>query len=379
MLLSTVLLFLFSRAAANVPPPTNVMLSCLNLHVAVTWEYSEQGPQTRFIVQIEGSEGEPYERETPDHQYDLSDYIWASEERYMDFHYVTVTAVEGGNQSEPVSSKTFSFNDLKTVKIKCKLNFPPVDVDEEDSGATVSFRNPLHYYSQLKHAVKTAATSFEFTVSSGVEDFDSVCTANQKNCKHDISFPEGVEKCVNLTGMLYDRLHVSKMLFNKTRVCVTPLTELPAIAFAIMLFLLLVLISVIIFLICKAKAWTMKLPSLPQSLEDFKTVKNHRDWEYDPVSGLDYSLLTVVPAEACKNLSVSSEDGDSLTENSCCPSGGELEGYEDVAEDSAETLSIDLEGVEEMERSLYDCPHNLQVDMGDGDMVTGYSERERQS
>ena len=109
------------------------------------------------------------------------------------------------------------------------------------------------------------------------------------------------------------------------------------------------------------------------------------------MSGTDYSPLTVVPVQPCKNLSVSSEDGDSLTEESCCcsSSGGDLaEGYrgdEDFAEDSVktETLPIDLEGAEEKERSPYDCPHNLphnlQVDMGDGDMVTGYSERDWQS
>ncbi|XP_031158575.1 interferon gamma receptor 1 isoform X2 [Sander lucioperca] len=299
MLLSTVLVLLLSRAAATayVPPPTNVTLSCLNLHVAVTWDYSEHGPQTRFIVQIEGSEGKPYQNETTDHRYNLSDYIWASEKRYMDLHYVTVTAVEGGNQSEPVTSETLSFNDLKTVKIKCELDFPPVDVYEKDSGATVSFRNPLHYYSQLKHAVKTDATIFKFS----------------------------------------------------------------------------------------------------SDYEDFEAARNHWDGEYDPVSSTDYSLLTVIPAKPCKNLSVSSEDGDSLskdrdslTEDSCCSSsGGELgDGYrgdEDFAEDSVktETLSIDVEGMEENERSPYDCPHNLprnlQVDMGDGDMVTGYSERERQS
>uniref|UniRef100_A0A8D0D3I4 Interferon gamma receptor 1 n=1 Tax=Sander lucioperca TaxID=283035 RepID=A0A8D0D3I4_SANLU len=360
-------------------------------------DYSEHGPQTRFIVQIEGSEGKPYQNETTDHRYNLSDYIWASEKRYMDLHYVTVTAVEGGNQSEPVTSETLSFNDLKTVKIKCELDFPPVDVYEKDSGATVSFRNPLHYYSQLKHAVKTDATIFKF--SSDYGDVDGVCTVKQKNCKHDISFPEGAEKCVNLTGSLFKEDRSSYVLFRKTHICATPST--PSAAFAIMLFLLFVVISVVIFLICKAKAWTMnqigeKNNNQPTNLIiNFEAARNHWDGEYDPVSSTDYSLLTVIPAKPCKNLSVSSEDGDSLskdrdslTEDSCCSSsGGELgDGYrgdEDFAEDSVktETLSIDVEGMEENERSPYDCPHNLprnlQVDMGDGDMVTGYSERER--
>ncbi|XP_028462115.1 interferon gamma receptor 1-like [Perca flavescens] len=361
MLLSGVLLLLLSRAAAAaiVPPPTNVKLSCLNLDVVVTWEYSEQGPQTRFLVHIEGSEGEPYQNETTDHRYDLSDYIWASEERYMDNYHVNVTAVEGGNRSKPVSSETFSFNRLKTVKIECELDFPPVDVDEKDSGATVSFVNPLHHYDRLKHAVKTGATTFEFTISSDAGNITESCKAGETICKRNISFPEGVKKCVSLNGSLVHGELRRNVLFTKTHdICATASIELPAIALAIMLFFLFVVISAITFLICKAKAWTMKLPGLPSALEDFEAARNHWDRE-------------------CPIIDRSPEDGDSLTEDSCCcsssSSGGELgEGYrgdEDFAEDG-----------EEKERSPYDCPHNLphnlQVDMGDGDMVTGYSERE---
>lgn len=38
----------------------------------------------------------------------------------MDSYYVSVAAVEGGEQSEAVKSKTFSYNRLTTVAVKCK-------------------------------------------------------------------------------------------------------------------------------------------------------------------------------------------------------------------------------------------------------------------
>lgn len=57
---------------------------------------------------------------TTDHQYNLTRYIWPDESSYMDVFYVTVTAEQGSNRSEPVQSKTFSFNTLKTTDIKCE-------------------------------------------------------------------------------------------------------------------------------------------------------------------------------------------------------------------------------------------------------------------
>ncbi|XP_034740106.1 interferon gamma receptor 1 [Etheostoma cragini] len=540
MLPSPVLLLLLSRAAAValVPPPTNVALSCQNLHVEVRWEYSEQRPQTRFRVRLIGSEGGYDERETTDHQYNLSDFVWGSKESYMDLHYVTVTAVEGGNKSEQVSSKTFSFNDLKTVGIKCELDFPPVDVDPKDPDATVNFSNPVHYYSRLQHATKAGAT-FKFTVSSsgvrgasnglvrftlfiiiiletnqspvgvpgagghqlrrhrrllqvlqvvvvvieenaklplllapllrvhlrnlksttsrqrirqtpldpppppkrrrsglttenklttndepgdaylvGVQqdvlrgvlicsqrvpltpvdevkghglllfyerlllpaDFDGFCKKEQEKCNLTIPFPEGGEKCVRLKGRLFDQRGVSSVLFRQTGdICATRSTELSMmIVLAVVLSVILFAVTtVIIIVICKVRAWTMKPRGLPSSLVDFKAADNPRDGDYDPVSHTDYSLLTVVPAEPCKTTSVSSEDGDSLTEDrltedSCCCSEGELgEGYGGDLEEEEE------EDDEEDEPSPYDCqhnlPHNLQVDMGDRDMATGYT------
>lgn len=60
--------------------------------------------------------------ETTDHQYDLSPFVWESEERYMDYYVVTVTAIQGGVLSEPVKSKSFTFNRLKPATMECEYH-----------------------------------------------------------------------------------------------------------------------------------------------------------------------------------------------------------------------------------------------------------------
>lgn len=379
--------------SAAVLPPTNVTLSCPNVNVTVSWEHGEQHARTRFRVHIGGSAGH-HVSETTDRQYDLSHFVWASEERYLGFHYVTVTAIEGGDQSESVTSKTFTFNKLKLAQISCEVDFPPVDLNEKDSGATLSFANPLHFYRELKQAVKPDTTNFKFTNSSDGDLLRRLqtCTAEQEICKQDISFPEDVEKCVRLKGWLNAGNNVGKVVFRETgRICASTSTELHAVTLTIMLFVLGILIVVITIVICKVKAWTMKVPSLPKPL-----LPDHMEGVlmYAPVPRADISQLTV--SKPCKNPSVSSEEEEEndLTENLQDssvgsdvrpPAGsytkGELsEEYgkdDDSADDSVktETVWIDLdEGVED-EVSPYDCPHTLQVDMGDGDMVTGYSTR----
>lgn len=53
---------------------------------------------------------------TTDQEFDLSQVVL---ERFMDFHVVTVAAVQGGRVSENVS-KTFTFNGLTTADVQCK-------------------------------------------------------------------------------------------------------------------------------------------------------------------------------------------------------------------------------------------------------------------
>ncbi|XP_078022614.1 interferon gamma receptor 1 [Epinephelus lanceolatus] len=392
----TVLLFLISRVSAgNVLPPTNVTLSCTNLNVTVSWKYRERQPQTSFRVHITGSAGD-YETETTDHQYDLSHFVWQSEERYLAFHYVTVTAIEGGNQSKSVHSETFTFNKFNYPQKRCALDFPPADLNENDSGATVSFVNPLYFYRELKEADKPNTVTFIYNVFSdgALKSGPAECTAAHEHCKHDVSFLEGVEKCVNLSGWLNAGNNVGGVVFRESgRICLSESTELHAVALTVMLFVLAILISGIIIIIYKANAWTMKIPSLPKLLI---SEPHPREWDmYAHMSHEHFSQAIV--SQPCKNPSVSSEEENHLMENLDSSTGsgfqhdefymegGRSEGYGrgDDSENSSVKSETDSTGLEEEDEeeleevsvSPYDCPHTLQVDMGDGDMVTGYSKR----
>ncbi|XP_037620472.1 interferon gamma receptor 1 [Sebastes umbrosus] len=392
----TVLLLITGVSTGIVLPPANVTLSCSNLNVTVSWDYSKPQPQTSFRVHIGGSAGE-YVNETTEHRYDLSHFIWASEDRYTGFHFVTLTAIEGGNQSEPVTSKTFTFNYLKPAHIKCELDFPPVDVDvnEKDSGVTVSFMNPLFFYRELKQAVKPDTASFQFTVS-GAGDFERSCSAQQENCKSDIVLPDNKEKCVRLKGLLFAGNGVGQVQFRETgRICASKYTgkytDVYIITLAIGLLVLAIVIGVIIIIICKVKAWTMDIPSQPKPLIIDPLLPNHRGLKYVPVSPTDISAVNVSVNKPCKNPSVSSEEDNDLQDvvagfgsqppDMSCAEEGLQEGYlrdDDSADDSADDsvkTEIVLIVLEEEEVSPYDRPHALQMDMGDGDMVTGYIDR----
>ncbi|XP_054459696.1 interferon gamma receptor 1 [Anoplopoma fimbria] len=289
----TVLLLLTTGVSA-VPSPKSVNLSCKNLHVSVSWEYSEQKPQTRFRVHVGGSAGHLVS-ETVERLYDLSPFVWQSEERYMGFHYVTVTAVEGGNQSEPITAKTFSFNSLQTPKIYCKLDFPPVDLNESEKGAKVSFMNPLSFYRELKKAVKPDTATFKYTVFTNDGETQGTCTAQDNICRLDVSFPEGSKKCVKmLRGLLFRGTGVGEVPFTETGpICTSILTEDLTLPLTIILLVFAIVIIVAIIIICKI--------DLPQ---------NHKDGalRYAPVSNNDFSQVTLPDRTHCKNSSICSEE-----------------------------------------------------------------------
>lgn len=102
------------------------------------------------------------------------------------------------------------------------------------------------------------------------------------------------------------------------------------------------------------------------------------------MSTTPFSSVTV--HQPCKNPSVSSEEDD-LQDGGAGydfrpPACSYAEGAvgllsDDSADDSEKTecVSVHSEEEEEEEERPYDRPHVLQVDMGDGDMVTGYCQR----
>ncbi|XP_035516426.1 interferon gamma receptor 1 [Morone saxatilis] len=352
------LLLVSGVSAVIVLPPTNVSVSCQNLRVTASWEYSEQQPKTVFSIDVSGSFGKEFN--TTNHQYDLSDFIWESDDHYMGKYCVTVTAIQGGTRSQPVKSKVFAFNDLKTAT-KCELDFPPVALIKKDSGAMISFKNPFNFYRELKLAKKKDSAFIYFTVVVPPDDeYDSKCYLDQEDC---VFFLKGVEKCVVLKGRLYESPAGGQVKFReKDHICMTESTDFHMVTLVILLSVVAVVLVVVMTIICKVKAWTMdKLPDLPKPL-----------WTVIREQG-------VYPTDGSTDFhQVSCADDSVRTE---CLSMDEEEEEEQKEEEQKEEEQKEEEQKEEQEEEdipldrNYDRHHFVQMDMGDGDMVDAYSAR----
>lgn len=412
----TALFLLVSGASAvTVLPPINVSVSCENFMVTVSWEYPEQQPQTIFRVNILSPAGD-LERETEDHQFDLSDIIWASQDHYMGYYHVSVTAIQGGNQSEARAAGSFSFNDLKSSDMKCELVFPPANLIETDLGAILKFKNPLLANEKLKRTLEFDDATFRVSVISNdgeilkfcdKQNIDSddcnSCTWRDEICKHDIPFAKGTKKCVRLKGTLFDKRYFGQVLFRETdSICASKPYEAPVVLLVTLLSITALVISLLTVFICKAKAWTMETHEpLPESL-----LQKHRRRgsnlvnEHDP----DFSPVNLAESKSCKTHSVSSEeeeehdptdhcdggsDSGSLSQPPACFYGDakDLDGNgtdDESADDSVKTecVSLCLEEEEKKEEekpkplpSYYDSPHTHLVDIPDKDMVTAHGEK----
>ncbi|KAM9363797.1 interferon gamma receptor 1-like [Symphorus nematophorus] len=327
----TALLLLISGASAViVPPPTNVVVSCQNLTVTVGWKFANQHAQTSFMVNITAlTSGHSESYRTGDHQYDLSAFIWKSEERYMDRHYVSVTAIQGGSQSESVNSETFGFNHLKTIGITCKLDFPPVKMKVKDSRATVSFMNPLHFYRELKQADKLDGAFFDYSVAS-VKNSSHKCIT--KYCECDIEFPDA-KQCVTLNGSLFTEDSGGEVIFRGSHpVC--------------------------------------------DSEPTVNSEKENRTPQEDPQdsSACSYLQRPADPFRDGQLLDSSSSQDEYRTDNDSADDSVKTECVSMNLEEEEEEQEVELEEGRLLGRH-YDRPHAFQVDIGDGEMATAYSKR----
>ncbi|XP_026215203.1 interferon gamma receptor 1 isoform X1 [Anabas testudineus] len=302
-------LLLCGVSTATVPPPTDVIVTCNNFKTSVSWKYSEQQPPTSFIVYVD-TDAKPFCNNTTDHECDLSSFVWESEQHYLDALSVTVTAVQEGNQSELVESQLFTFNSLKTASLTCGLDFPPdVQLTVEELRATVRFRNPLHFYKELKQVTKQEGASFEFSVCTEREVYDASCTVEDDICEHSFSFPEGVEQFVTLKGTLCSKNCMGKVLFKQTEpIYPTNPTKVLEVTLALMLGILIFIIVVVTAVICKVKVWTVKEKPPPRCLqmEDFppRLLPPH------PHFCEMTAAVTLTSSEVNKRCSFSSEDYD---------------------------------------------------------------------
>ncbi|XP_035535563.1 interferon gamma receptor 1-like [Morone saxatilis] len=245
------LLLVSGVSAVIVLPPTNLKVRCQNLKVTVNWKYSELQPQIVFSINMSGSHRKEFN--TTDYKYDLSDFIWESESHYMGLYYVTVTAIQEGTRSQPVTSKTFTFNSQKTASITCELYFPPVDLIKKDTMAVISFRNPFNFYGERNLAKKKDSASFHFSVRVSNVKFDSECNLYQEKCTLDILSPDDV-KCVALNGSLFDSSGVGRVnITQKKDACITQSTEFHMVTLVIILSVVVVVLVVVTIIICKAE------------------------------------------------------------------------------------------------------------------------------
>ncbi|PWA29362.1 hypothetical protein CCH79_00013943 [Gambusia affinis] len=379
----------------EVPPPSNVIVKCKNLNTIVSWDYSKDQPQTIFWVKITGKRAAgSFEANTTAHQYDLTQFVWSSKERYLLFLVVDVIAVQGGKQSEAVRSKSFSFNCLESVDIKCSLEFPPVKVHKTTKGASVTFKNPLDFYVELKNTLAHNSEAELFYYVSPSEN-DS-CRASP--CKLDVT-----EECVTLKGYLLFGKHSDKQIdFKETKEYCSEKQGKEfdgLVMFAIILgSIFLIIIIVAVAVIFKVEAWTMKIP-MPKITMDSHGNGTQQSFFTLPVNP-ENSRVSIVspPVETTslvsedENLCEQPEPNDGGGDYDCRAEGNyadggcleesnqNLDGFvsgangtdDDSPDCSMKTECVSLSSVEE-ERLPYDRPHvHNQRDLGDGEPVIGY-------
>ncbi|XP_022623386.1 uncharacterized protein LOC111238244 isoform X2 [Seriola dumerili] len=391
------LLLVCAVSAVIVPSPTNVTLSCQNLKTTVRWEYSEQQPQTSFEVLIISSEGRQ-KNETTDHQYDLSPFIWESEQRYEGYYSVNVTAVQGGRKSAPAKSQSLSFNEVKPAHVKCELDFPPVSLTEGGSGATVSFYNPVHFYKELQTATKQNNVVFRFTVLNITGKLGTAdCRLENTICRYDFSFPEGVDECVSLDGELFDRNFINSVKFRQTSpVCVTESAEVHMVTLTILLCVFIIIIILAAIAIYKVRAYLNEKSIHPTFLKfipsDKRYVFKTNEENISPLVVEDNSYSSEEEggtpedhrggggcggggrSNGSDQLTAGYGGGDLLEDSSQEPDTAD----EDSADDSVKTECVMIEEEEEEEWEVrvgaYDCAHNIP-DTGDEQVNVVYTQR----
>lgn len=381
----TALLLFISLSGLNalVPAPENVTVKCENQRTTVQWDYSDQRPNTTFIVSL----SESHEVRTLDREFDLSRFIWESEDHYMDFHYVSVTALQGSNRSAPVPSQTFSFNRFKTTDITCKLDFPPVKLTVEESEATVTFDNPFHFYKELERANKPSTAVFSFKVVFENNDHTQCrCGVDQRRCKCSFEIPEDTEPCVTLSGQIVEGNVVGGHIqFNeKGHVCPEPFVEPePTRAHWLAVALMLTIVSFVIIgltvAICKLRAWTLKTPPLPnplvsnpQSHSKPRTLIEHAP-DFSPIQIIGFRAPPFDPEED----SPPADAPDKSEATALILQEPHDDKYTDSLDTETFSLHSSLSSSSlEMEWPLYEArPHLVNMNLGDGDedMVTAYT------
>ncbi|KAJ8002016.1 hypothetical protein DPEC_G00175410 [Dallia pectoralis] len=254
----SILVILIIGVSTLVPPPENVTVSCNNFKTIVYWNYSEPSRQPSFDLKVTSDFSENIITSIR-HNYDLTQYIWSSDE--LDRYFVNITANDGTETSGSQESLSFTFNKYKTATIQCKLDFPDVNLSMEDEMVKVRFKNPYHLYPELRLArMRGDDRVFHYTVfydnntGQGFECKDKVI------CDKNIIVQEKRQQyCFSLDGSAMEH----KLEFKrKENICISHENK----ADLLIVYLPIILTSIILVAIGTIITWQKKIHNLPKTL-----------------------------------------------------------------------------------------------------------------
>ncbi|XP_077574930.1 interferon gamma receptor 1 [Stigmatopora nigra] len=354
------------QSAQNVaiPPPRNLSITCQT--AVVHWDYpppDNNNNQVSFLVNVSYEE-QKQQMEIPAQQRkaNVSGFVWESLDSALAVHSISVTARAPDGRLSDTLAVTFTYNHLRMANIKCKLEFPPVDVKATEDGVAISFPNPRYYYPQLRRVTRGHDISLHFTAKSHMGDMSIPCRQEESTCKGDVSLPTGDDKCVTVEGSASRLPAVQTMSFGPApRTCAQTADRLavmvPGLVIALVV-VLLVILAVAIYLV-RPRSEGVGAKGYPKCLHEAKSVIGERYCNAGSLAEVE-NRVKLVPLDEYRTSS--STETESLQEE-----------VQEVAEGYPE---IDIYEGEHNPVSNYDSRHvqHLTVNMGD-ESATGYAER----
>uniref|UniRef100_A0A673JW67 Uncharacterized protein n=1 Tax=Sinocyclocheilus rhinocerous TaxID=307959 RepID=A0A673JW67_9TELE len=199
-------------------PPASVSIQCDSYGVEVRWEYPDLDQDVQFQVKVIHDFNQRNSNVTQNLTRSLrlnisSMLFYPAYNRYV----VNVTAVRGGEESEPTLSDIFSYNKYATAKITCHLDFPEVELSPKDGKLHVQFTNPLQLY-RNSPALRGLNDNLKYCIETeeGRNEACETCEMKQNTCETSVVFSEHRgEYCVSLTG------NIGQRFFNLRSSCFT--------------------------------------------------------------------------------------------------------------------------------------------------------------
>ncbi|XP_077102011.1 interferon gamma receptor 1 [Siphateles boraxobius] len=355
-----------SEAVSRPSPPVNVSIQCDNYGVEVHWEYPDLSQDVHFLVEV-GMSVNHNERKyidtTRNLSLNISSMLFNSAYNY---YFVTVTAVRGGNHSDPRKSVIFSFSELAPGDKKCYLDFPEVELSPKDGKLHVQFINPLHLYRNTP-ALRNLTDNLKYTVETEEDQTDSTCEMETKTCEASIGFSELREVyCINLSGQIGDRrLNPRRRSCFKGDIRNYPSFTVYLYPVLAVVFTLLIITGIIMLLVKKCYSEIKKKSRA--AFPDFLVFKPKQTHLCEP--------LKLYPEAVASDLRIEPKEQTTLIEMSSDESSSS--GDKDVGSCDLDNVSPygdnDLDEADPGDSTIgYDCPHALRLEMSPGDIVKGY-------